>query len=131
MKAQAKARRARLTIPGDPAVLAGLAAKYRDPEFGNLITIQDKGGDRWVEAGAIEGPVATRKNADGSVSLVSIVPGAIGLDAVIGGANGARTLTVRDSQHDYVYTESAAERPSRRRRRRVVTTFSRSRGTSG
>jgi len=105
LKAQAKARRARLTIPGDPAALAGLAAKYRDPEFGNVITIEDRGGGKWVEAGAIEGPVATRKNADGSISLVSINPGAIGLDAVIGRASGARTLTVRDSQHEYVYTE--------------------------
>jgi len=105
LKAQAKARRARLTIPGDPAALAGLAAKYRDPEFGNVITIEDRGGGKWVEAGAIEGPVATRKNADGSISLVSISPGAIGLDAVIGRASGARTLTVRDSQHEYVYTE--------------------------
>jgi hypothetical protein len=105
MKAQAKARRARLTIPGDSAALAGLAAKYRDPEFGNVITIQDRGGAKWVEAGAIEGPVATRKNADGSVSLVSTSAGAIGLDAVIGQANGVRSLTIRDSQHDYVYTE--------------------------
>ena len=105
MKAQAKARRARLTIPGDPAALAGLAAKYRDPEFGNVITVSDRGGAKWVEAGAIEGPVATRKNADGSISLVSIGPGSIGLEAVIGNANGARTLTIRDSQHDYVYAE--------------------------
>ncbi len=105
LKVQAKARRARLTIPGDPAALAGLAAKYRDPEFGNVITFEDRGGAKWVEAGAIEGPVATRKNADGTLSLVSTSPGAIGLDAVIGKANGARTLTVRDSQHEYVYTE--------------------------
>lgn len=105
MKAQARAKRARLTIPGDAAALADLAAKYRDPEFGNVITLRDKGGAKWVEAGAVEGPVATRQNADGSISLVSIGPGAIGLDAAIGRANGLRTLTVRDSQHDYVYTE--------------------------
>lgn len=106
MKTQAKARRARLTIPGDAAALAALAAKYRDPEFGNVITISEKGGAKWAEAGAIEGPVATRKNADGSISLITIAPGNIGLDAVIGrAAGGARTLTVRDSQHDYVYTE--------------------------
>ena len=105
MKKQAQARRARLTIPGDAAALSGLAAKYRDPEFGNVITIEERSGGKWVEAGAIEGPLATRKNADGSVSLVSIGPGAIGLDAVIGRSGAGRTLTVRDSQHDYVYTE--------------------------
>ena len=103
---QAKARRARLTVPGDPAVLANLAAKYHDPELGNTITIGERGGCvKWLKAGFIEGPVATRKNADGSMSLVSVGPGAIGVDALIGNRNGARTLTIHDSQHDYVYTE--------------------------
>jgi CubicO group peptidase (beta-lactamase class C family) len=105
MKVQAKARRARLTVPGDPAALANLAAKYRDPELGNTITIREQGGAKWIKAGFIEGPVATRKNADGSTSLVSIAPGGIGVDALIGNRNGARTLTIHDSQHDYVYTE--------------------------
>jgi CubicO group peptidase (beta-lactamase class C family) len=104
-KVQAKARRAKLTLPGDPAKLADLAAKYRDPELGNTITISERNGAKWVKAGFIEGPVATRKNADGSTSLVSIAPGAIGVDALIGARNGTRTLTIHDSQHDYVYTE--------------------------
>jgi hypothetical protein len=58
-----------------------------------------------MKAGFIEGPVATRKNADGTVSLVSAGGGAIGVDAVIGTKDGARTLTIRDSQHEYLYTE--------------------------
>ena len=92
-------------MPGDPAVLAGLAARYRSPEPGT-ITISDRDGAKWIEAGSIRGPIATRKNADGSVSIVSIAPGAIGLDALVGkDAQGVRTLTVRDSQHAYVYTE--------------------------
>ncbi len=57
-------------------------------------------------AGSIQGPLATRKNPDGSISLVSIAPGNIGFDGLIGtDAAGNRTLTVRDSQHAYVYTE--------------------------
>ena len=105
IKAQAEVRRAHLTIPGDPVVLANLATTYRDAELGNTLTIQERDGGKWVEAGALEGPVATRKNPDGSVSLVSIGPGAIALDAVIGKHDGGRTLTVRDSQHEYVYSE--------------------------
>ncbi len=105
LKAQEKVKRARLTVPGDPTVLANLAANYRDGELGNTLTIREHNGAKWVEAGAIQGPVATRKNADGSTSLVSIGPGGIGLDAAIGSRDGARTLTVHDSQHDYVYTE--------------------------
>jgi hypothetical protein len=105
LKAQAKARRARLTLPGDPAVLAALAGAYRDPELGNTITIQAKTGGKWIKAGFIDGPLATRKNADGSVSIVSIGPGNIGVDALVGTRAGARTLTIHDSQHDYVYAE--------------------------
>ena len=104
IKEQAKARRERLTFPGDLSILANLAAKYRNPEVGT-ITISDRNGAKWIKAGFIEGPVATRKNPDGSVSLVSTGAGAIGVEAVIGNRGGVRTLTVRDSQHEYVYTE--------------------------
>lgn len=104
IKAQAQARRAKLTVPGDPAVLAGLAATYRS-QIGGTISFSERNGAKWMKAGFIEGPVATRKNADGTVSLVSAGGGSIGVDAVIGTSDGARTLTVRDSQHDYVYTE--------------------------
>jgi hypothetical protein len=45
--------------------------------LGNTITITEKNGGKWIKAGFIEGPVATRKNADSSVSLVSIGPGGI------------------------------------------------------
>jgi CubicO group peptidase (beta-lactamase class C family) len=104
IKAQAKARRDRLTVPGDPAVLAKLAATYRNPEVGTL-ALSDQNGTKWMKAGFVEGPVATRSNPDGSTSLVSAGPGGISLEALIGEANGTRTLTIRDSQHEYVYTE--------------------------
>jgi CubicO group peptidase (beta-lactamase class C family) len=103
LKAQAKERRQRLTVPGDPAVLAGLAAKYRSSV--GTITLTDRNGTKWIDAGFIEGPVATRKNPDGSVSLISVGPGAIGLEALIGKDQGERILTVRDSQHEYIYRE--------------------------
>jgi hypothetical protein len=105
IKLQAKARRAKITVPGDPAALDGLAANYRDRELGNTFAISSRDGGKWIKAGSIEGPLATRKNADGTTSIVTIAPGAIGLDAVIGTKDGLRTLTVRDSQHEYVYTE--------------------------
>lgn len=105
LKAQAQAKRARLTLPGDRAVLSGLASTYRSPEPGT-ITISDRNGGKWAKAGSIEGPLATRRNADGSVSIVTVAPGSIGLDAVVGvDSTNHRTLTVRDSQHAYVYTE--------------------------
>lgn len=105
IRAQVAARRARLTIPGDPAVLAGLAASYRNPEVGNL-TIRRQGDQTWLRAGVIDAPVATRRNPDDSISLVTVGPGAIGLETLVGQGPNGRTLTVRDSQHEYVYTET-------------------------
>lgn len=103
-KAANAARRARLTVPGDPALLGGLATRYRSPDGLNM-TITDKDGGKYLTAGFIEGPLATRTNADGSMSIVSTAPGGIGVDALVGTKNGKRTLSVRDSQHEYLYTE--------------------------
>jgi CubicO group peptidase (beta-lactamase class C family) len=105
LQAQARARRERLTIPGDPAVLQTLAARYRSPD-GSSVQISDRSGVKWIKAGFVEGPLATRKNPDGSVSLVSAAPGLVGVEALVGNKDGARTLTIRDSQHEYVYTEA-------------------------
>lgn len=105
IKAQAKARRERLTVPGDPEALARLAPRYESPGVGS-ITITERDGTAWIKAGSIEGPLATRENPDGSVSIVSIAPGAINVEAQIGSADGLRTLSIRDSQHEYLYTES-------------------------
>ena len=104
LKAGAAAKRARLTVPGDPAVLAGLAARYRSPDGLNM-TISDRSGVKWLTAGFIEGPIATRKNSDDSISIVSVGPGSIGVDALVGTKDGKRTLAIRDSQHEYLYTE--------------------------
>ncbi len=104
IRAQATARRARLTVPGDPAVLGALAPAYRNPEVGAL-TIRTENGQTWLRAGVIDAPVATRRNADGSMSLVTVGPGAIGIETLVGTSANGRTLTVRDSQHEYVYTE--------------------------
>lgn len=103
-KAQVAARRERLTYPGEPAVLADLARRYRSPEVGELTTRRE-GGPTLVRAGSIDAALATRRNADGGMSLVTVGPGAIGVDLEVGGKPGARTLTVQDAQHEYVYTE--------------------------
>lgn len=103
-QAQAAARRARLTLPGDPAVIAGLAPRYRSPE-GLIVSISQRSGQPWLKAGFIEGPFGTRKNADGTVSIVSSGPGLVGFDGQVGSKDGVRILTVRDAQHDYVYRE--------------------------
>ncbi|WP_343521122.1 serine hydrolase domain-containing protein [Sphingomonas sp.] len=105
IKTQAKARRARLTYPGDAAVLGNLAGHYSDPSVGQ-ITISDRNGQKWIKAGFVEGPLATRRNADGTVSVISVGPGNIGVDALVGTKDGKRTLTINDGQQtQYVYVE--------------------------
>jgi hypothetical protein len=104
IRAQAAAQRQSLTVPGDPEVLDGLATRYESPGIG-AVTISSKDGVKWITAGSIEGPIATRLNPDGTVSLISIGPGQINVEALVGIEDGVRTLTVRDSQHEYRYAE--------------------------
>lgn len=102
---QAEAKRSSLTVPGDPEVLANLARYYVHPEIGS-IRISEEGDTLVMKAGFVEGPIATRKNADGSFSVVPAGPGLVPVEAVVGELDGLRTLTVRDNQHEYVYVET-------------------------
>ena len=105
IKAQASAKRERLTYPGDAAVLGNLASRYSDPSVGQ-ISISEKDGQKWIKAGFVEGPIATRKNADGSMSIVSVGPGNIGIDALVGTKDSKRTLNINDGQQtQYLYVE--------------------------
>lgn len=99
---QAAAKRERLTVPGDPAVLAKLTGVYEEPEIGS-IRISETDDGYWMKAGFVEGPVATRVNADGSVSVITAGAGLVPVEAVVGDIDGEPTLTVRDAQHEYVY----------------------------
>lgn len=49
--------------------------------------------------------MGSRSNADGTTSFISSTPGMIGLEMVAGSKDSKRTLVVRDSQHEYVFSE--------------------------
>jgi len=51
--------------------------------------------------------VASRTNDDGTRSFSTVIPGFDGLDFVAAEQDGKRTLTLRDAQHAYVFTEPA------------------------
>lgn len=105
IRAETKAKRDGLTFPGDPAVLAGLAPHYLAPGVGQ-ITISERNGAKWMKAGFVEGPIATRANADGTTSIVSAGPGIITIEALVGKQGDKRTLSINDGQqNDYVYVE--------------------------
>ncbi|WP_205421041.1 serine hydrolase domain-containing protein [Sphingomonas mesophila] len=97
-----------LTFPPDPAVTAALADRYVHPELGTL-TVSRTGGGLSVDFGTMASAMTTMRNPDGTVSLVTVSPQFMGLPILPGkAADGARTLTIRDSQHQYVYREAAA-----------------------
>jgi CubicO group peptidase (beta-lactamase class C family) len=101
---QAEAR-SKLTIPGDGAALAGLAPKYSNPDLGQL-TITREGEATVLRSHTFVSPLATKKNEDGTISIVTVDPEILGLEMVVGSEGGKRTLTLRDGQHVYLFTEA-------------------------
>jgi CubicO group peptidase (beta-lactamase class C family) len=106
MKASVLAERARLTIPADRALAQKLGTRYSNPSLGE-ITVERDGAHTYTRFnfGEWKSAVASRKNDDGTISFVTIVPGFTGLPFVIGETNGLRTLTFRDAQQNYVFNE--------------------------
>ncbi len=105
-EAQRKVDRARLVIPAAAQETAGLAAVYRNPSLGAL-KIERHGPMLTLVGTAWSSELATRKNDDGTTSLVTIDPQIEGLEFVIGKNGGKRTLTTHDGQHVYVFDEGA------------------------
>jgi len=104
LKAQIAAERKRLTVPADPAQAAKLAGSYRNANVGS-IQVDRSGKNTVFNFGAWHSDVASRKNDDGTISFVTISPGADGLEFVVAGDAGNRKLVLRDDQHEYTYDE--------------------------
>jgi len=94
-------QRARITLPAAPDAAAQLAASYSNPDLGPMTVVRDASGLTFRFT-AFSSRVATRKNEDGTISFITIDPGDQGFAFVLG--SGARTLTLRDGQHTYVFT---------------------------
>lgn len=94
--------KAKLTF--GPAAFAklGLAARYHNADLGDLAIT----GANLVKAGPYADTAAVQHNADGSDSIVFTGPDLTGTDLLVGKSGSQRTLTLRDGQHVYVYTET-------------------------
>ncbi|HEX6838880.1 MAG TPA: serine hydrolase domain-containing protein, partial [Polyangia bacterium] len=96
--------RKRLVVPPDAAIVAKLAAHYKEKSLGEIAVSHD--GDQTIfDFGEWKSPVASRKNDDGTISFFTIEPGLAGIELVVGDKDGKRTLTTRDAQHEYVFVE--------------------------
>jgi CubicO group peptidase (beta-lactamase class C family) len=104
LKAEIAAERKRLTVPADPTQVAKLADNYRNPAVGS-IQVDRNGKTTVFNFGAWHSDVASRKNDDGSISFITISPGADGFEFVVSGTADNRKLTLRDEQHEYIYDE--------------------------
>jgi len=91
-----------LTIPA--ASTDVLAQRYTSPELG-LLTVEARPAATKFHFVSTGSQVASRKNPDGTISFITIDPTKKGVELVAGTAAGKRTLTLRDAQHEYIYTE--------------------------
>jgi CubicO group peptidase (beta-lactamase class C family) len=99
------AERKLLTVPADGALVGKLAARYSSAPLGE-IAVSKQGKATLFDFGEYASEVASRQNPDGTLSFITIVPGMNGLEFVVGEQQGKRTLTTRDSQHEYVFVEA-------------------------
>ncbi len=98
------AERKLLTIPADAQESAKLARHYHNAALGD-IDVSTAGPVTIFDFGEWKSEVASRKNPDGTTSFITIVPGMIGSEFVVGAAGPKRTLITRDAQHEYVFEE--------------------------
>jgi len=90
-------------VPADPDEAAKLAKRYHSDALGDIVVSHNQ-GITVFDIGEWKSEVGTRRNPDGTVSFITTLPGMIGYEFVVG-SGGKRTLTVRDAQHEYVFTE--------------------------
>ena len=95
-------------MPADPAEAGKLAALYTNGPLGD-IAVSRSGAATVFDFGEWKSEVATRRNPDGTMTFVTTVPGVGGMELLVGAASGKRTLTLRDAQHEYLFTEKASQ----------------------
>jgi hypothetical protein len=105
LKAEIAKERLRLVIAADPALSARLAKHYVNADLGHIDVLHD-GPTLYFDFGSWKSTIVSRVNDDKSVSFITADPGLVGFEFVVGTSNGHRTLTTRDGQHEYVYTEA-------------------------
>jgi CubicO group peptidase (beta-lactamase class C family) len=98
--------RERLVVPADPSVIGKLAARYHNAALGDVAVIRGEKG-AGVDIGEWKSAIATRKNDDGTYSLITIDPTLAGFEFVVSEHAGKRALVVRDGQHEYIFDETA------------------------
>ena len=90
-----------LAIPADANESRKLARHYANASLGE-IAVSTSGPATIFDFGEWKSEVGSRKNPDGTISFITIVPGMDGEEFVVG-SGPKRILTIRDAQHEYVF----------------------------
>jgi hypothetical protein len=106
-KAAIAKNRERLEIPANPDVVAKLASRYVSSALGELRIVKDSRATV-VDIGEWKSAIASRKNDDGTISLITTDPTVDGFEFVVADKDGKRQLITRDAQHEYLFVEAAA-----------------------
>ena len=100
--------RERLVVPADAAAVAKLAPLYANAALGN-VKVEQRGGGTVFDVGEWRSSVASRRNDDGTISLITIDPTVGGFEFVVADTTAGRRLVLRDAQHEYVFAEVTAK----------------------
>lgn len=95
----------RVSVTPDAAAVKALAGRYTNADLGT-ITVRRAGSGVRFDFRSFGVAMGTRKNDDGTLSFVATDPTLLFFPLVVGTKDGKRTLTARDSQHEFVFTEA-------------------------
>ena len=104
-KADLAKERERLVVPANSIIVKGIAPRYSNAQLGQ-ISVLNSGGATTFDFGVWKSAVASRKNDDGTISLITIDPTNRGFEFVLGERADKRILTLRDAQHEYIFNEA-------------------------
>jgi CubicO group peptidase (beta-lactamase class C family) len=103
-RAEVATIRERLVVPAAADASAKLAPRYRNASLGGITVLRDAKGTTF-DFGEWKSAMASRKNDDGTMSFITIDPGANGIEFVVAERDGKPALVIRDAQHEYVFVE--------------------------
>jgi CubicO group peptidase (beta-lactamase class C family) len=92
----------KLTIPVDPALAGRLAKRHESPDLG-FIDVKRSGREVTFDFGSFSSRMASKRNPDGSYSLVMIDPTISGWPLTVREDKGELLIVMPDAQHEYVY----------------------------
>jgi CubicO group peptidase (beta-lactamase class C family) len=104
--ANLRRERQRLALPPEAAASARLAPRYVSAELGAL-DIRRAGREVYADFGSWSSRMGSRRNADGSLSLVTVDLAVRGQDFTLEQRDGKRALVLRDGLREFVFTETA------------------------